>query len=345
MLVHVLTQKGYGYEPAMQNPAKFHGIGKFDPVTGETGPKKPSFSDSFGDVMVELAAEDPKVCAVTAAMPSGTGLLQFREKFPERLFDVGIAEEHAVSMAGGLAKQGMIPVVAIYSTFLQRAYDQILQDISMLNLHVVLAIDRAGLVGDDGETHHGVFDVGFLSQIPGMTVLCPASQAELKQMMRWAVTECDGPVAVRYPRGGDGAYTGSLKTEAEDLVVHRYGKDGAIITYGTLVNEAETAADILAEKGIRVSVIRITKLKTVTESALASVLTEQKHVLIAEEAIGGIGAALSGRICDLIPGCSVTICDLGDSYVTHGSIGELYKKHGLDGKSLADRFVEVLHEN
>ena len=215
----------------------------------------------------------------------------------------------------------------------------------MLNLHVVLAIDRAGLVGDDGETHHGVFDVGFLSQIPGMTVLCPASQAELKQMMRWAVTECDGPVAVRYPRGGDGAYTGSLKTEAEDLVVHRYGKDGAIITYGTLVNEAETAADILAEKGIRVSVIRITKLKTVTESALASVLTEQKHVLIAEEAIRGIGAALSGRICDLIPGCSVTICDLGDSYVTHGSIGELYKKHGLDGKSLADRFVEVLHEN
>ena len=345
VLVHVLTQKGYGYEPAMRDPAKFHGIGKFDPITGETGAKKPSFSDSFGDVMVSLAAEDPKVCAVTAAMPGGTGLLKFREKFPERLFDVGIAEEHAVSMAGGLAKQGMVPVVAIYSTFLQRAYDQILQDISMLNLHVVLAIDRAGLVGDDGETHHGVFDVGFLRQIPGMTVLCPASLAELNQMMRWAIKECDGPVAVRYPRGGDGAYTGTVGLADEELVIHRHGNNGAIVTYGTLVNEAEAAADILAEKGIRVSVIRMTNLKGITGSGLGSALAGQRHVLIAEEAICGIGAVLSDRIRDLIPGCSVMVCDLGDSYVTHGSISELYKKHGLDGRSLADRFVEVLHEN
>ena len=345
VLVHVLTQKGYGYEPAMKNPSKFHGIGKFDPATGQTGAKKTSFSDSFGEVMVALAAEDPRVCAVTAAMPGGTGLLKFREKFPGRLFDVGIAEEHAVSMAGGLAKQGMVPVVAIYSTFLQRAYDQILQDISMLNLHVVLAIDRAGLVGDDGETHHGVFDVGFLSQVPGMTVLCPASQAELKQMMRWAVTECDGPVAVRYPRGGDGTYAGALTESGEDLMIHCRGTDGAIITYGTLVNEAVIAADILAERGIHVSVIRMTKLKCFCASGLESALAGQKHVLIAEEAIGGMGAVLSGLIRDRLPGCSVAVCDLGDSYVTHGSIGELYKKHGLDGKSLADRFMEVLHEN
>ena len=192
VLVHVLTQKGYGYDPAVRNPSKFHGIGKFDPVTGETsGAKKVSFSDSFGDTMVELAAENKKLCAITAAMPGGTGLLKFRDQFPDRLFDVGIAEEHAVSMAGGLAKQGMVPVVAIYSTFLQRAFDQILQDISMLNLHVVLAIDRAGLVGDDGETHHGVFDVGFLGQVPGMTVLAPASLEEQKQMLRWAVEEAE----------------------------------------------------------------------------------------------------------------------------------------------------------
>ena len=204
VLVHVVTKKGYGYPFAEEDPAKFHGIGKFNPDTGKKlGPKTRTFSDSFGDAVVDLAHNDRRVCAITAAMPGGTGLLKLMRQNGERLFDVGIAEEHAISMAGGLAKQGMIPIVALYSTFLQRGYDQIMQDICMLRLHVILAVDRAGLVGDDGPTHHGVFDVGFLRQMPGMLLLNPVSFAEQQDMLRWAVSEYDGPVAIRYPRGSE----------------------------------------------------------------------------------------------------------------------------------------------
>ena len=203
VLLHVMTKKGLGYGPAERNPSKFHGIGKYDPATGETlSSGGATFSGNFGDTMLELAQENSSVCAITAAMPGGTGLLEFKKTYPKRTFDVGIAEEHAVSMAGGLAKQGMVPVVALYSTFLQRSYDMIMQDIAMLHLHVVLAVDRAGLVGEDGETHHGIYDVGFLRHAPGMTVLCPASLEEQKAMLRWAVQDYNGPVAIRYPRGG-----------------------------------------------------------------------------------------------------------------------------------------------
>ena len=197
VLLHVMTQKGKGYAPAEENPAIFHGVGKFDPATGEVAPGKPSFSSAFGKTMCELAQRNEKLCAITAAMPGGTGLLGFKEAFPKRTFDVGIAEEHAMSMAGGLAKQGMVPVVALYSTFLQRAYDMILQDIAMLKLHCVIAVDRAGLVGDDGETHHGVFDVGFLRQAPGLCLLAPGSLKELEAMLTWAVEKQTGPAAIR----------------------------------------------------------------------------------------------------------------------------------------------------
>jgi len=271
VVLHVMTQKGRGYGPAQEHPKLFHGIGKFDPVTGE--PKNsptPSFSDCFGDTMVELAKNNSRVCAITAAMPGGTGLLNFKKEYPKRLFDVGIAEGHAVSMAGGLAKQGMIPVVAIYSTFLQRAYDMILQDICMLKLHVVLAVDRAGLVGEDGETHHGIYDVGFLRQAPGLTILAPASRLELRQMLTWAVEEQDGPVAIRYPRGGDGAYTNSFWNPENTVVTHRHGKAAAIITYGRLINNALAAADLLSGQGIAVSVIRLTSLAPISFSGLRS---------------------------------------------------------------------------
>ena len=346
VLLHVVTQKGKGYAPAEADPSKFHGIGRFDPETGNLrAAKKETFSDSFGAELSNLASQNPRICAITAAMPGGTGLLTFRDQYPKRLFDVGIAEEHAVSMAGGLAKQGMVPVVALYSTFLQRAYDQILQDISMLRLHVVLAIDRAGLVGDDGETHHGVFDVGFLNQVPDMTVLAPASICEQKQMLRWAIQECDGPVAVRYPRGGNGVYAESAFDPDTSIAVHRCGADGAIVTYGTLVNETMLAADILAAQGMDVSVIRLTKLKPLCASGLEAALAGHRNVLIAEEAIGGIGRMLCDTIRDLIPDCSVVLRDLGEAYVPQGSVAELYKMRGLDGKSLADHFMEVLHEN
>ena len=345
VLVHVLTKKGHGYAPAESQPAKFHGVGKFDPQTGETlGKKERSFSGSFGETLTTLAKEDSRICAITAAMPGGTGLLGFKENFPERLFDVGIAEEHAVSMAGGLAKQGMIPVVAIYSTFLQRSYDQIMQDAAMLGLHVVFAVDRAGLVGEDGETHHGVYDVGYLRHAPGMTVLCPANTAELKAMMRWAVEDCAGPVAVRYPRGGDGKYIASGWNGETDVVSLRQGNDFAVVTYGTLVNQALDAADILEQEGIHVSVIRLTKILPLPTDALVQALNGHKRILLAEEAAAaaGIHESISMELYKRIPDADIYLANLGERYVTHGSISELYCIHGLDAASIAAKIREVL---
>ena len=340
VLIHVLTQKGRGYAFAEEDPSKFHGIGKFDPKTGVAAKATGmTFSNAFGQTMLSLASENDRLCAVTAAMPGGTGLLDFKQAYPTRTFDVGIAEEHAVSMAGGLAKQGMVPVVAIYSTFLQRSYDQILQDIAMLKLHVVLAVDRAGLVGEDGETHHGVFDVGFLRHAPGMTLLAPASCAELSEMLRWAVNDCTGPVAIRYPRGGDGGYADSAWDPNCGVVAHRLGKDCAIITYGTLVNHALSAADLLAEQGIDASVIRLTRLNPLPVDALESALSGIFHVLIAEETSAGLSEALAWQLGS---GYQITIADLGREYVPHGSCQELYKRYGLDGASLAEKMKEVL---
>lgn len=340
VLLHVFTQKGCGYLPAEEKPSQYHGVGKFDPDTGEILiSKKYTFSDAFGDTMVEMAAEDERLCAITAAMPGGTGLLNFKKKYTNRLFDVGIAEEHATSMAGGLAKQGMVPVLALYSTFLQRAFDQIMQDIAMLKLHVVLAVDRAGLVGEDGETHHGVFDVGFLRQVPGMQILCPASCEELKQMLRWAVKEYNGPVAIRYPRGGDGSFGRSMWDPKATVASHRHGKDTAIITYGSLVNNALAAADILAEQGIDISVIRLTRVAPISLSDLESALSGIEHVIIAEEVSAGIGDAIVSKLGDVH---RFTHIDLGSDYVTHGSIEQLHKQYGMDPASIACKIVEVL---
>ena len=342
VVLHVHTQKGRGYAPAEKNPSKFHGVGKFDPATGNPlSAKKTTFSEVFGNTMVELSKHNDRLCAITAAMPEGTGLLEFMKQNPKRTFDVGIAEEHALSMAGGLAKQGMVPVVALYSTFLQRGYDQILQDIAMLRLHAVLAIDRAGLVGEDGETHHGVFDVGFLRQAQGLEILCPASTAELKDMLRWAVENAKGPIAVRYPRGGDGLFTDTYWDENTSVVCHRAGRDGTIITYGTLVNNALGAAQLLAEQGLDVSVVRLLQVNPLPVDALKNVLAGQKQILIAEEAIGGIAQSLAWRLSEGISGATVGIADLGCEYVTHGDMASLYKHYGLDAESLAGKFMEV----
>ena len=341
VLVHVLTHKGLGYTPAEENPAKFHGIGKFDPKTGKTlGAKATSFSDSFGDTMIELAKADKRVCAITAAMPGGTGLLKYRDLFPKRLFDVGIAEEHAVSMAGGLAKQGMIPVVALYSTFLQRSYDQIMQDVAMLKLHVVLAIDRAGLVGEDGETHHGVFDVGFLSQVPNMTILCPVSLAEQKDMLRWAVKDFDGPVAVRYPRGGDCGYTASDWGNGP-IKCHRQGREVTLISYGTVSNHIMEAAELLAAEGIEATVLRLMQVAPLPVERICNCLAGKgKHVVVVEEVCdgSGIGAALA----ELLPDNIVTTMNLGHNFVTHGDMKSLYKHYGLDAQSIADEVREII---
>ena len=341
VLIHVTTKKGKGYAPAEQMPSKFHGVGRFDPETGAMDHKNGiTFSQAFGETMVELAREDAHVCAITAAMPDGTGLTKFQQEFPKRTFDVGICEEHAVSMAGGLAKQGMKPVVALYSTFLQRSYDQILQDVAILKLPVVLAVDRAGLVGEDGETHHGVFDVGFLQHAPGMTILAPACCEELRTMLRWAVKDCNGPVAIRYPRGGDGAYQTVDWDSSRGFSEHRIGDDAAIITYGTLVNRALEAAVLLRENGIQIKVIRLTKLAPLSIDALSDALQAVRSVFVLEETHGNAGVC--GAIAVALNQKQVFGINLGSEYVTHGAVSELYQKHGLDAESIARAVREAL---
>ncbi len=345
VLLHVITQKGHGYLPAESDPSKFHGVGKFDPVSGEPNISgQRVFSDAFGDKMMALAADDKRVCAITAAMPGGTGLLNYKKNFASRLFDVGIAEEHAVSMAGGLAKQGMVPVVAIYSTFLQRAYDQIMQDVAMLGLHVVFAVDRAGLVGEDGETHHGVFDVGFLRQIPGMTVLCPGSCAELEDMLQWAVKKHDGPVAIRYPRGGDRNYQLSAWQDEVSgaYVCHRTGKDVTLITYGVLLENVMQAAQILSQQGIEATVIRLLTVNPLPIEGVLEHISPDAPVIVAEEVCSGIFADLSAAFMHRRPEIRVFSADLGKNFVTHGKMDDLYRHCKLDAQGIAARVLEVL---
>lgn len=346
VVIHAMTQKGKGYVHSQEHPKLFHGIGKFDPVTGT--PLKTSvasFSDAFGETMLQLAEENEKLCAITAAMPGGTGLLEFKRKFSKRLFDVGIAEEHAVSMAGGLAKQGMRPVVALYSTFLQRSYDMILQDVCMLKLPVVLAVDRAGLVGEDGETHHGIYDVGFLRHAPGIKILCPASLAEVKAMLRWAISKQNGPVAIRYPRGGNRGYEGSDWDPEERIIRHREGKDVAILTYGVMLKNALDAANILSENGIESVVLRMTEVSKPDVKELSEKINGCKILLIAEEVAGncGIGTEIAAQILKLHPELNVITLDLGCEYIQHGSVDKLYAHYGLDGEGIARKIVEVVH--
>lgn len=347
-LVHVVTKKGKGYIPAEEDPAKFHGIGKFDPATGKKlAVKVRTFSDNFGDTLVSIAQQDARVCAITAAMPGGTGLLKFMYQFPDRLFDVGIAEEHAVSMAGGLAKQGMIPVVALYSTFLQRAFDQIMQDIAMLHLHVVFAIDRAGLVGDDGPTHHGVFDVGFLRQIPGLKILAPASLEEQTAMLYWAVRDYDGPVAIRYPRGAEGVYTESAWDGTEKFAFCKEGTDALLITYGTLVNTVLQAAERMELEGISCGVVRLMDLTDFAAPEILARMTHRQQVIVIEEAAAnsGVKQSLAWNLRQLCPDCRITGIDLGGGFVPHGDQKRLYEYCGLDADSIVHFVSGVLeHE-
>ena len=345
VVIHAMTQKGRGYVHSEEHPKLFHGIGKFDPATGEpTKASVTTFSDTFGKTMVELAEKDPKICAITAAMPGGTGLLEFKQKYPKRLFDVGIAEEHAVSMAGGLAKQGMTPVVALYSTFLQRAYDMILQDICMLNLPVILAIDRAGLVGEDGETHHGIYDLGFLRHAPGMQILCPASLQEAADMLTWAAANKPGPVAIRYPRGGNGDYAESAWCDGKDhICIHRTGKDLTIITYGKLVNNAMSAAKLLSDMGIEATVLRLMSVQPLSSEELIQKMAAATKVYVIEEIAGNCG--IREHIACILKDSGVDYCvsgiDLGNRYIQHGAVDTLYDYYGLSAEKLAQSIKEV----
>ena len=343
VLLHVRTVKGKGYTPAERNPDLFHGVGRFCVETGEpVHPTAPNFSAVFGQALCELAEKDPKICAITAAMQGGTGLNGFAQRFPERFFDVGIAEGHAAAMAAGMAKQGMTPVFAVYSTFLQRSYDMLLHDVALQGLHVVLAVDRAGLVGEDGETHHGLFDPAFLDTIPGMTVLCPASFAELRDMLEYAVYEVKGPVAIRYPRGGEGAYQDGAPRRPAVLL--REGTDLTLAGCGTLVNELLDCADRLAADGIRAEVVKLNTITPLPLELVARSVKKTGRLLVAEESaeMGGIGQRIAaGLLAAGIPVQGLALASTGRGFVTHGTIPQLRRLCGLDGESLYHRAREV----
>lgn len=338
VLLHVITTKGSGYKPAEQRPDRYHGVSSFDLSEGLPQTAGPvSFSQTFGKTLQELATADSRICAVTAAMQPGTGLDPFARQFPTRIFDVGIAEGHAVAMAAGLAKQGMIPVVAIYSTFLQRSYDMLLHDVGLLQLHVVFAVDRAGLVGEDGETHHGVFDVSYLRDIPGMQVLCPANQAELREMMRRAVLELSGPVAIRYPRGGDGF----IQSACEQPVI-REGRHITLATYGTMINAMAQAASLLHQKGIEAEVVKLSSIKPLELEPVLTSVRKTGRLFVAEETVdaGCVAKDLFAALGDHGIGAVCRHHNLGDNFVTHGSLDTLRQVCGIDADSLCARILE-----
>ncbi len=344
ILVHVHTKKGKGYLPAEEAPEKFHGIGKFDAATGEC-PKKegaPSYTSVFSDALIELAKTDEDIVAITAAMPSGTGLKAFGKAYPERFFDVGIAEEHAVTFAAGLAAADKKPVVALYSTFAQRAYDQILHDVCLQKLHVVFALDRAGLVGQDGPTHHGVFDYSYLRHLPGMTVMAPKDEAELRDMMKTALA-LGGPVAVRYPRG---AAVGVKIPEAMTMLplgkaeVLRNKGSIALLAIGSMVQAAEKAADLLAEEGIAVRVVNMRFVKPLDTELLLSLARdpEIRGLVTLEENVlaGGFGSAVLEALSDAGIQMPVRRFGIGDTFVEQGTREELLELCGLTAPQVAE---------
>lgn len=345
VLVHVKTQKGKGYAPAEANPDRFHGVGPFAAETGAIAPAAEDFSAVFGRTMEQLAEEDPRVCAITAAMVEGTGLSNFARFFPSRFFDVGIAEGHAVAMAAGMAKQGMLPVFAVYSSFLQRGYDMLLHDVALQGLHVVFAVDRAGLVGADGATHHGVADVAYLAQIPGMTVLAPAGFQELRDMLRRAVLELSGPVAVRYPRGGEGDYREKWSGRPADCICQ--GRDVTILAYGTLVSEAERAARRLAaEDGISAEVVKLNRIAPLPVDLVLESVAKTGRLVAVEECFGFgcVGEQMSAASAQAGIRANIRLLNLGQRFVQHGTVPQLRRNLGLDAQGIYEAAVEVCHD-
>ena len=342
VLVHVHTVKGNGYAYALREPERFHGVPPFDPATGKVRKESgETFSHVFGETLCQLARQDDRVCAITAAMADGTGLTDFAKEFPRRFFDVGIAEGHGVAMAGGMAKQGLVPVFAVYDTFLQRGYDMLVQDLALEKLHAVLAVDRCGIVGADGETHHGCLD--YLSQIPGMTVLVPASFDELRQMLRRAVEDIPGPVAVRYPRGGENGYAGGWNGEAVQVL--REGGDAAVVTCGILTGETLRAADALQAEGVGVRVVKLAQVSPLDGKQLCAALDGVKRLVVAEDQLraGGLGERLSALLLEQDAGIKkIRLRNAGTALPTQGSTAQLWHELGLDAEGIAQAVREVL---
>lgn len=346
VLIHVKTEKGRGYEPAMRHPARFHGTSAFDLEHGLplSSSGKANYTDIFSTVMRKFGDREEKVVAVTAAMPDGTGLKRFRNMFPERFFDVGIAEEHAVTFAAGLALGGMIPVVAVYSSFLQRAVDQIIEDVCLQNLHVIFAVDRAGLVGSDGETHQGCFDLTYLSMIPNMTVMAPKNKWELSDMMKFAV-KYQGPIAIRYPRGE--AYDG-LEKYREPICKGRSevlfeGKDIALLAVGSMVKTGVQVRKMLMEDGENPTLVNARFVKPLDEKLLSRLAQKHKLFVTMEEnvATGGFGSQVADYMRKMHPEVRVLTIALPDSFIEHGNPEKLKEKAGIDGVSVYRKIKEA----
>lgn len=345
VLVHVVTKKGKGYKYAEEHPEKFHGVGRFDIETGELHDSGDCFSAKMGESLSRLADNDGRIIGITAAMSSGTGMDVFSAAHPDRFFDVGIAEGHAVSMAGGMAKQGMVPVFAVYSSFLQRGYDMLIHDVALQNLHVVFCVDRAGLVGSDGETHHGVFDVSYLSSVPDMTVLCPASYAELETMLRAAIYDINGSVAIRYPRGGEGKYT-ACNTAPETLL--REGRDVTLVCYGIMTNEVLDAAERLAAGGISAEVIKLSMIKPPDFDLVMRSLRKTGKLLISEDVCeaGCVGSRiLEEAAINEIHVRAAKLLNLGEGIVPHGTVAELLHDFGLDADGIVSAAMEMMDKD
>ena len=347
VMVHVLTHKGAGYLPAERHPARFHGTEPFDIETGL--PSKPrvkaNYTDIFSTVMRKLGDRDEKVVAITAAMTDGTGLKRFHNMFPGRFFDVGIAEEHAVTFAAGLAAAGLKPIFAVYSSFLQRAYDQILHDVCIQNLSVVFAIDRAGLVGSDGETHQGIFDYTYLSGIPNMHICAPKNKWELSDMMKFAVA-LDAPIAVRYPRGT--AYAGLAEHRApiELGKAEWIAREGGIALFavGSMVKTAEEVQKLLHEKGYKASIVNARFIKPIDEEAVLSACEDHEMIVTMEENVqsGGFGEKVLDCLNDHEKRIKCVMAAIPDAYVEHGNVELLKKEIGLDAESITEKILERL---
>lgn len=350
IVIHVKTKKGKGYPIAEKNPSRFHGIDAFDIRTGKSIHKKEvaSYTDCFSRKLVKLAQKDKRIVAITAAMPTGTGLSLFKEHFPDRFFDVGIAEEHAVTFAAGLAASGMRPVVALYSTFLQRAYDQVLHDVCLQNLPVTLAIDRSGIVGADGETHQGIYDISFLTSIPGLTILAPKNRYELSAMLEYAIN-FDGPVALKYPRGS-ACY--GMKEFQEPIVqgkseVMKQGRQIAIIGIGSMMEAAYETCLILEEEGYQPTLINGRFIKPLDMELLETLQKDHELIVTIEENIasGSFGQSVAAWAGAKITGPLVLPISLPDIYLTHGSVNQLKEQYGLTAEQMALRIKETLQEH
>lgn len=345
VLIHAVTVKGKGYPPAEAAPELYHGVGKFDPAEGLKDCEGETYSSCFGKAVTSLAEGDRSVCAVTAAMELGTGLEQFAALFPDRFFELGIAEEHAVAMCAGMARQGMRPVFAVYSSFLQRSFDMLIEDVGLMNLHVVFAVDRAGIVGRDGVTHQGSYDIDYLGAVPGMTVYAPSSYAELESMLQRAVFQDTGPVAVRYPRGSQGKYTADNSAEA----VTRLHSGGVvtIVCYGSTVDACLDAGQALSAEGVECDIFKINRVLPLDGEAVLESMKKTGVLIVVEDACtqGSVGSRLLAMAAaGGVALSGVRQLDLGDGVIPHGCVDELLKDLRMDADGVCEAVREVLGE-